>query len=286
MKHLSPIFSFVLVCCWIATPPANAQVNVTQFHNHDSRDGLYIDSAFTPQAAASLARDLKFDGTIAGDVYAQPLYIENGPGNRPTVIAVTEMNNVYALDAVDGSVIWERNMGEPVSEDDLVCRGNIDPFGITGTPIIDLASRALFFDAMVTPDGGTTKQHFIFSVALETGDINPGWPVDVGAVAIYNGTTFTASEQVQRPALAIVDSILYVPYGSFLDRCDYRGWLVGVPINNPSGAMAWATDAIGGAIWGVGGVASDGANPFVTTGNTFNPPSWRGGDSLSARTNL
>ena len=56
-----------------------SQVNVTQFHNHGSRDGLYIDSAFTLSAAASLARDLNFNGTIEGDVYAQPLYIEGGP---------------------------------------------------------------------------------------------------------------------------------------------------------------------------------------------------------------
>ncbi len=280
MKQLRLVVSLVVLCLWLATASANAQVNVTEFHNHSSRDGLYIDSAFTPDAAAGLMRDLKFDGTIAGDVYAQPLYIENGPDNRPTVIAVTELNNVYALDAVDGSVIWERNMGEPVSEDELVCQGNINPFGITGTPIIDLASRALFFDAMITPDGGTTKQHLIFSLAVDTGEINPGWPVDVGAVAAYNGTIFTPSEQVQRPALGIVGNILYVPYGSFLDRCDYHGWLVGVPINNPGGAMAWATDAIGGAIWGVGGVASDGANPFITTGNTFSPPTWGGGEAV------
>src|SRR5205823_7564697 len=69
-----------------------AQVNVTQFHNHASRDGLYVDSAFTPSAAASLTRDLNFDGTIVGNVYAQPLYIDDGPGNKPTIIAVTESN--------------------------------------------------------------------------------------------------------------------------------------------------------------------------------------------------
>ena len=39
-----------------AVVPAQAQVNVTQFHNHESRDGLYIDSAFTHSAAANLAR--------------------------------------------------------------------------------------------------------------------------------------------------------------------------------------------------------------------------------------
>jgi len=220
--------------------PADAQVNVTQHHNHASRDGLYSDPAFTQSAAANLTRDLGFDGTISGSVYAQPLYIEGGPGDRARVIAVTESNNVYALDAVDGSIIWQLNVGEPVSGADLICQGNIDPFGITGTPIIDLASRALFFNAMITPDGGTTKKHLIFSLNVDTGDINAGWPVDVGEVAVYNGMTFTPSIQAQRPALGIVDNILYVPYGSFLDHCDYHGWLVGVPINNPDGVMAWA----------------------------------------------
>ena len=105
MKALFSISSVVAAGLWSAILPTNAQVNVTQYHNHGSRDGLYIDSAFTPSAAANLTRDLSFDGTIVGEVYAQPLYIEGGP-DGPTVIAVTESNNVYALDAVDGSVIW------------------------------------------------------------------------------------------------------------------------------------------------------------------------------------
>src|SRR6266513_1339406 len=91
MKFLFSIFSVVVVCFWGAILPVNAipafatrnvagatQVNVTQFHNHDSRDGLYIDSAFTQSAAANLTRDMDFDGTISGNVYAPPLYIEDG----------------------------------------------------------------------------------------------------------------------------------------------------------------------------------------------------------------
>ena len=81
MKVLSSTFSVVMVCLWSAVVPTNAQVNVTQFHNHDSRNGLYVDSAFTPNAAANLMRDLNFDGTIVGNVYAQPLYLDNGPGS-------------------------------------------------------------------------------------------------------------------------------------------------------------------------------------------------------------
>jgi hypothetical protein len=259
--------------------PANAQVNVTQFHNHDSRDGLYVDSAFTEGAAANLTRDLNFDGTIVGNVYAQPLYVDNGPSGRATVIVATESNNVYSLDALDGSVIWEHNVGPAVSAADLFCT-KFDPMGIIGTPVVDLASRALFLDAMTTPDGGETIKHLILSLNLDTGDINPGWPVDVEEQVTYNGMTFTAVRQQQRPALGIVGNILYVGYGSMMDCPPYHGWLVGVPIDNPSGVMAWATDASGGAIWGVGGVASDGKNSFVTTGNTSGTSTWGGGEAV------
>jgi outer membrane protein assembly factor BamB len=292
-----PVIAGSCIAVLSAISPANAmpafatrsvagagQVNVTQFHNHDSRDGLYVDSAFTQSAAANLTRDLNFDGTIVGNVYAQPLYIDDGPGGRPTIIAVTESNNVYALDAVDGSVIWERNVGPPVSASDLVCT-KFDPMGITGTPIVDLASRALFLDAMITPNGGTTKKHLILSLNVDTGDINPGWPVDVEATATYNGINFTAEIQQQRPALGIVGNILYVGYGSMRDCSLWHGWLVGVPINNPATVTAWAagtsTGPRGGAIWGVGGVASDGVNPFVTTGNTVNTGgNWAGGEAV------
>ena len=47
------------------------------------------------------------------------------------IIAVTEMNNVYALDALDGNVIWERNVARQC------------PQGISATPnLIQWASPA------------------------------------------------------------------------------------------------------------------------------------------------
>jgi PQQ enzyme repeat len=95
-----------------------------QEHNNPSRDGVYIDVAFTPSAAANLTQDLNFDGTISHNVYAQPLYIESGP-NGPMIIAVTESNNVYALNATTGTVIWQRNVGTPVARANLQC-SNID----------------------------------------------------------------------------------------------------------------------------------------------------------------
>jgi hypothetical protein len=71
-------------------------------------------------------------------------------------------------------------------------------------------------------------------------------------------------------------------YGAFPDCNLFHGWLVGVAINNPASVTAWAanTGDHGGGIWGVGGVASDGANPFVTTGNTWTNGNWSGGEAV------
>ena len=58
VKRQFSILWLVLAGFFNAVVPANAQVNVTQFHNHESRDGLYIDSAFTQSAAVNLTHDL------------------------------------------------------------------------------------------------------------------------------------------------------------------------------------------------------------------------------------
>lgn len=277
MKSPIRIFSFVVASFWAAVLRINAQVNVTQEHNNVSRDGVYIDAGFTPSAAANLTRDLNFDGTIVGNVYAQPLYIEGGP-NGPMVIAVTESNNVYALRADTGTVIWQVNVGTPAPTG--ACPGNISPNGITGTPVVDLASRSLFFDAVIN---GSPVKHFIFSLNVDTGATNPGWPVDVNATATYNGITFNSFIQEERGGLALVNGIVYVSYSGYVGDCqNYHGWVVGVHIDNPSIVGAWATTApAGGGIWGHGGVASDGTNMFVVTGNTFNTGgNWMGGEAI------
>src|SRR4026209_1790882 len=58
------------------------------------------------------------------------------------------------------------------------------------------------------------------------------------------------------------------------------GWWV--PMNNPASVTAWAAAPFdGGGIWAVGGVASDGTNPFVATGNTTGTGgNWSGGEAV------
>ena len=150
LKALFSISSLVAAGLWSAILPTNAQVNVTQYHNHSSRDGLYIDSAFTQSAAANLTRDLNFDGTIVGNVYAQPLYIEGGPSG-PMIIAVTESNNVYALDAVNGSIIWQRNVGAPVPAADLHLHSMSVPWASSARPLSILLHGRSFWTQWSRP---------------------------------------------------------------------------------------------------------------------------------------
>src|ERR1700751_2877909 len=236
MKSLVSRFSLLVAVLGSVVLPAGTQVNVTQEHNNVSRDGVYIDAGFTPFAAANLTRDLNFNGTISGAVYAQPLYIEGGP-KGPMVIAVTEANNVYALDATTGLPIWSRtDIGAPVPS--TPC-GGFNPTGITGTPVVDLTSRRLFFDALIN---GSPIKHFIYSLNVDTGSTTSGWPVDVNATASYNGINFVSFAQEERGGLALVNGIVYVAYSGYDGDCgSYHGWVLGVDINNPSSLHAWAT---------------------------------------------
>jgi hypothetical protein len=278
-----PAWQFAtMACCFLALLsvvwPAHAQVNVTQHHNHLSRDGLYVDPAFTQASAAGLTRDTNFNGSIIGDVYAQPLYIEGGPRGRAVVIAVTESNNVYALDAINGSIVWQTNVGTPVPAGVLPC-GDVQPVGITGTPVVDLPSRSLFFDTMILTN--MLPLHFIYSLNVDTGDLNPGWPVEVDSNAVSTTARFNSLAQGERGALAVIGTNLYVPYGGISGDCGtYYGWLVGVSLSNPTNVMAWSTLVNGGGAWSVGGVASDGVDPFLATGNTFGATFWSGGEAI------
>jgi outer membrane protein assembly factor BamB len=223
--------------------------------------------------------DPAFNAPIQGPTYAQPLYLDNGPGGRDLVFATTEQNNVYALDATTGSVVWQRNLGAPVPLSQLPC-GNIDPLGITGTPVIDLETRTLFVDAMTTPDQGVTKKHLVFGLSIDDLSIRSGWPVDVSAV-VTSPAPFNSGVQSQRAGLALLNRTLYVPYGAFQGDCgDYHGWVLGFPLANPSSVTAWHARARGGGVWAPSGVASDGSALFVATGNTIGTATWADGEAI------
>jgi outer membrane protein assembly factor BamB len=222
--------------------------------------------------------DTSFNGSLHGNVYAQPLYVANGPGGFGTFYVVTESNNVYALDELTGTPRWSQTLGAAAGETGAGC-GNISPLGITGTPYIDLSTRTLYLDA-VTGSATSIGKHLIHALSIDDGSERSGWPLDT-AIVQFGGLGFDPVVQNQRGALLVVGDTLYVPYGGHAGDCsDYRGWVIGVPLANPTGAKAWATGVRGGGIWAPGGLASDGSSIFAATGNTFGARAWAGGEAI------
>jgi hypothetical protein len=261
--------------------PSAGAANVLQFHKDAKRTGMYVDPAFTRAAAAMLRRDPSFNATVAGPTYAQPLYFEGGPGGQDLVITATEQNEVTAFSAASGSVVWRKTLAMPVTGG-LPC-GNITPLGVTGTPVIDAASRTLYVAAMISG-----PRHQVFALSLDDGSARMGFPVDLSTVTA-GALAFNSAEQNQRGALVIVNAVLYVPYGGHFGDCgQYHGWVIGVPLNASSAPIAFATQAHAAGIWAPGGLASDGTSVFAATGNSMSdlggafssPATWGHGDAI------
>jgi len=257
--------------------------SVLMHHKNLNRDGLYVQPALTKTAAAGLHKDTTFvSPPLQGQVFAQPLFVDGGAAGQDLIIVATESNNVYGLDGKTGAQVWMKTLGAPVPLANMPC-GNIDPYGVTGTPVIDLGSRTLYVGAMTTPDGGTTKRHLVFAMSIDDGSMKAGWPVDVAAKAGNAGIAFTSAPQSQRGALAILGDRLYVPYGGLYGDCGtYHGWVVAIALGDPTQVQAWSTTARAGGIWAPSGVVSDGQSLYVTTGNTFGATMnmWGGGEGL------
>ncbi len=257
----------------------NVTADVLQHHKNASRDGLYVDPLITRDVVANTRRQIEFSADLPGQVYAQPLYVENGPRGTPVVIVATEENAVLAIDASSGAQVWRSDLDPPAMRSQLPC-GNITPVeGVTGTPVADLDWRAIYVAAN-TNDGGVVKQK-IYALSIDDGSLLQGWPVDVPATVTYGGLSFNSPPHGQRGALLIDSGYLYVPYGGKFGDCgQYRGWVVAVPLSDPSSPSAFATDIRGGGIWAPGGVSSDGVAVFASTGNTFGASTWMGGEAV------
>jgi len=251
--------------------------NVVTYHNSLERHGAYKVPGLTLAAAAAMQLDTRFNGVISGHVYAQPLFF-HPRGGKAVVIAATESNTVYALDASTGAVVWQVTLGSPVPLNELPC-GNINPDGITGTPVIDPDAGVLYLDALSNVN--STPTHLLYALSLANGQTLPGWPVNVGAGLANLGVTFSSSTQGERSALQLFNGVLYVNFaGNYGDCGTYRGTVISVAPSSETVTAAWQTKVNGGGIWAQGGTAGDGKSLFATTGNTMGAQQWSGGEAI------
>ena len=200
---------------------------------------------------------------LDGEIYAQPLLA----GNR--VFVATENDSVYALSAGTGGVIWRRHLGEPVRGSDLPC-GNIDPTGITGTPVIDASRKLLYTVAFEQPG-----RHELVALDVGSGEVRFRRAADApGADPLIHQ---------QRGALAISGDHVYVPYGGLFGDCGpYHGTVVGVSLDGSGPQLAYRVPSEREAgIWGPSGVAVDSAGDLlVATGNSTSSSAYDFGNSV------
>jgi hypothetical protein len=274
---LLPGAALLVVLVLAALPSAlparpGGEGGILTFHGDAARTGWTRDEhVLTPSTVRSLHK--VWTAPVRGEIYAEPLVV---PGVamlgrvRTVVYVVTEDDVVYALDAGDGRPLWGPvSLGTPVPRASLPC-GNIDPVGITSTPVLDPAAGTLYAAGLTTADGGRTKVYRLAALDLKSGAMRPGWPVEIAPPAA-SGLRFDASIQEQRGALLLFRGEVYVPFGGYFGDCgDYHGWVVGVPVADPHAQEAYATPtARMGGIWATGGLAADPAgNLYAATGNS------------------
>lgn len=257
--------------------PVAAQSVVT-YHNSLQRNGHYTVPKLTLEAAGKMQLDRHFKTKIEGHIYAQPLYWLPSGTTSGRIIVATESNTVYALDATTGATVWKSKLAHSVPLSELPC-GNIDPDGITGTPVIDDSAGVLYLDALSQRKGG--PRHLIYALSLSDGSVLPNWPLDVQDELGKQGITFSSATQGERSALLLFKGNLYVNYGGNWGDCgSYNGTVIQLQTSPPKIVAHWATRANGGGIWAQGGMAGDGAALFLTTGNTFNASSWSDGEAI------
>jgi hypothetical protein len=260
----------------LAATPTNG--TVAFYHGAPDRAGNYVVPNLNWYTAASVHRAAQFDGKVEGHIYAQPLYWRP-PGAGPgLIIAATESNLVYALDADTGRVVWRAVLGNPVPGTALPC-GNIDPLGITGTPVIDADRGAAYLDAVVNDRG--KPRHFVFGLRLTSGEVLPGFPIDIDGGLGARGVHFDPAAQNQRGALAILNGRIFVPFsGHYGDCSDYHGIVVALDVDPPQVTASWATRASKGGIWAPAGLSEAGGALYFSTGNTEGAQSWGDGEGV------
>jgi hypothetical protein len=214
-----------------------------------------------------------FTTQLTGQVYAQPLVVGG------VVIAVTEDNHAYGLDAVTGAKKWEFYAGAAWPAATVNCADLKPNIGMTSTPVYDPSTGAVYLTSKV--NDGIDPQHphwYMHALDAKTGAERPGFPTTISGAPTNNpNVPFNPMTAMQRPGLLLLNGVVYAGFASHCDYTPYVGYIVGVNSDTGKQTTMWSTE--GGksdeaGIWQSGsGLVSDGAGRIiVATGNGITPP--------------
>ena len=251
-------------------PASRPSENAVTFANDPAQSGWYNDQpALAPSSVAKSTFGQMFAAPVNGQVYGAPTVVGD------TLVLGTETNRVYGLDPTTGAQKWTTNLGVPVQSD---CSDLTPTVGITSTPAVDAATNTAYFVSKTYESGSSGPMKFVAD-AIDTLDGLVKWSVDIKGAATNDPSVSMGAERLlQRPALYVMDGVIYAVFGSFCDQPSYRGWVVGI---STSGTVLtkWADEANQpianpqGGIWqGAGPIMSDKPGELlVVTANGNNP---------------
>ena len=253
-------------------------------HNDNSRSGgNTAEAVLTPSNVNSSTFGKLFTATLDDESYGQPLYIPGvvaGSATHNMVFATTVNNSVYGIDADSGTTVWHVNLtpsgaSVPTAANMSAlgaCGGSYHDFagkiGIVGTPVISTTTNSLYVVARSIESGTYVQRLHMLNIA--TGAEQAGSPVVIsGSVS---GVSFNAQLNNQRPALALVNGVVYIGWSSQCDFGAYHGFLMGYNASTLAHVSTWAATSSSGSqagIWqgGQGPTADASNNLYLMTGN-------------------
>lgn len=214
-----------------------------------------------------------FTTAVKGQVYAQPL-VYGG-----TVIATTEQAYAYGLNATTGAIEWTDHFGTPFAASSIGCSDLTPYVGSTATPVIDPSTGVVYITTRLEVGGkGLANAHwYLQAVSASTGQEQPGFPVEItGTPSNTPGVPFNDNYAMQRPALLLLDGVVYMAFASDCDDTPYRGIVVGVDESSGAITTMWSDESGVGTdensqagIWqGGGGLVSTADHQIIlATGN-------------------
>jgi uncharacterized repeat protein (TIGR03806 family) len=278
-----------------ATNPVSTLVPVLTYHNDNTRWGLNSnETMLTPTNVNTSTFGALFTYAVDGFVYAQPLVMTNvniaGEGIHDVLFIADEHNSVYAFDADNNSggnasPLWQTSFLNPAAgittvPSGDVGSGNIVPeIGITSTPVIDPVSGTLYCEVK-TLEQGTTYVHRLHALDITTGleKTNFNSPVVITCTNYPGSGTgdndgenpphvlWNPLREHSRPALTLLNGVVYISYASHGDTTPYHGWFFGYNATNLALAPAvWNATPNGSA----GGFWDGGGGPSVDASNNM-----------------
>lgn len=185
------------------------------YHANRARTGVYSGMP-APTGTPRIVGFKRLDAAV----YASPLIVGG------MVVVATENNSLYGFTAA-GTYRWHRKLGAPARRSDLPC-GNIDPSGITGTPVYYAGTRL----AYVVVEHANPVRHAMAAIDIRTGAVR--WTRQLTLPGV------SQDAMQQRGALSVVDGRIWVTFGGRAGDCgNYKGRLIGIPLSGRGTAVAF-----------------------------------------------